>query len=175
MDTEWPEISNPVTLAAPAVTVFYTPLWGPLMIAHENFFRNKALSDGVFSSTTSWGLAFPNSHMVPLSISHTTRVTQTINIGLKTRLLRVCLGLGDSVGLSVLSYSKWVVCSLSSKAWLLFKKLLFVEYLSFRDEGIHTILLLGYRLCSWFKFTSSYRFCLVLVWKRMLIAVRVLS
>ena len=28
---------------------------------------------------------FPNSHMIPLSISHTTRVTQTTNIVLKTR------------------------------------------------------------------------------------------
>ena len=32
--------------------------------------------------------SFPNSRMVPLSISHTTQVTQTTNIGLKTRLPR---------------------------------------------------------------------------------------
>ena len=70
------------------------------------------------------------------------------------------IGLGGSVGLSLLSYPMWVVCFLSSKAWLLFKNLLFVEYPSFRDEGIQTILLLAYRLCDWFKFTSSYRFCL---------------
>ena len=47
---------------------------------------------------------------------------------------------------------------------MLFKKLLFVEYPIFGDEGIQRILLLGYRLCGWF--TSSYRLCLVLPWKR---------
>ena len=39
------------------------------------------------------------------------------NMGLKTRS-PLPLGLGGSVGLSVLSYPKWVACSLSSKAWV---------------------------------------------------------
>ena len=54
------------------------------------------------TSTTSWALAFPNSCMVPLSISHTTRlgVTQTTNIGLETRSPLL-------LGLSVLPFLKW--------------------------------------------------------------------
>ena len=60
--------------------------------------------------------AFPNSHIVPLPISHTTQVTQTTDIGHKT-CLRLLLGLGGSMGLSVLSYPKWVVCSFSSEIW----------------------------------------------------------
>ena len=83
------------------------------------------------------------------------------NIDLKT-CSPLLLGLGGSVGLSVLSYLKWSL--FPSFKSLSFEKLFFVEYLSFRDEGIQTILLLGYRFCSWF--TGSYCFCLVLSWKR---------
>ena len=79
---------------------------------HKNFFQKQTYFGSHSTSTTSWALAFPNSLMVPLSISHTTRITQTTNIGLNLHLL---LGLSGSVSLPVSSSSKWVVCSLSSK------------------------------------------------------------
>ena len=58
----------------------------------------------------------PREHLC-FSISDTIRVTpgQTINT-LKTRS-PLPLGLGGSVGLSILSDTKWVVWFLSSKAW----------------------------------------------------------
>ena len=103
-----------------------------------------------FTSTTSWELAFPSSHMVPLSMSRTTQVTQTTNIDL-TGCSSLPLELGGSLDLSVLFYPKWVVFSLSSKSLsMLFKKLLFVEYPSLGNKGIQTILLLGFGDCSWF-------------------------
>ena len=92
---------------------------------HKHFFRNEAVSSN------------------PDTI---------IDLESRSPLL---LGLGGSVSLLVLSYLKWVVCSLPSKAWVSFEKLFLVEYLSFRDEGIQTILLLGYRFSVWF----TYCFC----------------
>ena len=86
------------------------------------------------TSTTSWALAFPNSHMVPLSISHTTQITQTTNIGPKTSS-PLLLELGGSVGLSVSSYPKWVVCSLSSKAWESLR-MLFKFFLYFKNTQV---------------------------------------
>ena len=69
----------------------------------KRLFRNKALSDGA--------ILFYLDHLVstrvskdPLSISHTTRLTQATNIGLETRS-PLFLGVGGSVDLSVLSYS----------------------------------------------------------------------
>ena len=70
-------------------------------------------------------LAFPNSQVVPLSISHTTRVTKTTNIGLKnaftstsgTRRLRRSFS-------NILP--KWVVRSLSSKVWICYLKIFYL-------------------------------------------------
>ena len=62
-------------------------------------------------------LAFPNSHIVPLSISLTTQIAQTTDIGLKT-CSPLLLGLAGSVCLAALSYPKWVVCSLTSESWV---------------------------------------------------------
>ena len=98
-------------------------------------------------------------------VSHTTRVTQTTNIGLKT-----CSSVSGtrrlngsfSIILPKVSCSFPFLKSLN----MLLKKLLFVEYLSFRDEGIQTILLLGYRFCGCQWFTSSCCFWSVLSWKR---------
>ena len=56
------------------------------------------------TSTIQSAFAFQNSHIVPLSTLHRTQITLTTNIGLETRL--PLLGLGGSVGLSVLSYPK---------------------------------------------------------------------
>ena len=47
--------------------------------------QSSSVAQSHSTSATSWA---PNSHMVPLSISFTTRVTQSTNIGLKTRLPR---------------------------------------------------------------------------------------
>ena len=59
------------------------------------------------TSTTSWELAFPRSHMVSLPIPDTTQVPQTID-----HVLTVCsfalLGLRGSVIFSTSSYPKWV-------------------------------------------------------------------
>ena len=120
----------------------------------KHFFWTEAVSDDpiLFYLDHSWALAFPNS--IPLSILHTTRVTQK-PLSISNRVHLCFCGLGGSVGLSVLSYLKWVLCSLPSKAWVSFEKLFLVEYLSFRDEGIQTILLLGYRFSVWF----TYCFC----------------
>ena len=70
--------------------------------------------------------AFPNSHMVPLSISHATRVTQTTNIGLKKRLPRARRLRGS---FSIIPLK--VGCLFPFLKSLTVKKLLFVEYLSF--------------------------------------------
>ena len=47
----------------------------------KNFLRNDYTS----TSSESWALVFPNTLMVHLSVSNSTRVTKTTNIGLKTR------------------------------------------------------------------------------------------
>ena len=107
-------------------------------------------------------LAFPNSQVTPLSISHTTRVTKTTNIGLKNTFTSTSGTRRLSV--LVISYQGELFVPFPQSLNILFKNLSFVEYLSFRlgDEGIQTILLLGYRFCGWF--TSSYCFYFVLSW-----------
>ena len=95
-----------------------------------------------FILTKSWALAFPNSHMIPLSISPT-RVTQTTNIGLKTCSPLLPAGARRLVGSFSIILPKWVVCSLSSKAWICYLKNLFVEYPSLGDEGISEDLIIG--------------------------------
>ena len=71
---------------------------------HQNFFRNKAVSDSISTTSSTRVSKFTYG-----SILHTTQVhvTQTTNIGLKT-LSPLLLGL---------FYPKWVICSLSSKSW----------------------------------------------------------
>ena len=71
---------------------------------HQNFFRNKAVSDSISSTSSTRVSKFTYG-----SILHTTQVhvTQTTNISLKT-LSPLLLGL---------FYPKWVICSLSSKSW----------------------------------------------------------
>ena len=51
-------------------------------------------------------------------------------IDLKSRS-PLLLGIGGSVGLSVLSYLKWVICSLPSKVWVSFEKLFFCRISEF--------------------------------------------
>ena len=106
-------------------------------------------------------LAFPNLQVVPLSISHTTRVTQTTNIGLKNAFTST---FGTRRLRAVISYQSELFVPFSQKLEYVIKKSFICRYLSFRDEGIQMILLLGCRFCGWF--TSSYCFCFVLSWKR---------
>ena len=83
-------------------------------------------------STTSWELAFPNSHMVPLAVSFTTQMTQTTNYGL-TRCLPRCLGISGSKILSISSYPKWVDKFLFSKS-MLFENLYLHRIPKFRKQ-----------------------------------------
>ena len=104
--------------------------------------RNKAISDGAISFYLN-RLAFPNSHMVPLSISHMTRLIQTTNIGLETRS-PLFLGLGGSVDLSI--FLPKVSCySLSWRAWVCYLQLkTFISKIpKFRRRRISEVLLLG--------------------------------
>ena len=88
-----------------------------VLLLTRNFFRNKAVSDGAISFYLDHFVSTRVSKFtVPLSISHTA-------VGLKTRS-PLLLGLGGFVGHSVLSYLKWVVSSLSSKAWVSYLKTL---------------------------------------------------
>ena len=93
--------------------------------------------------TTSWELAFPKSHMVTCAAPSTTQVTQTTYHDF-TILGLVILGIGGSLDISISFYPRWAVYFLSSKACHL-RKLLFVEYPSFRDAGIQKKLLPGVR------------------------------
>ena len=128
---------------------------------HKYFFKDEAVSNGESHSTsTSWALAF----QIHGSFIHIVYDSSNLDHQYRSQsAFTSASGLGGSVNLSVLSIIPKVSC-LFPFFNKLFKKLLFVEYPSFGDEGIQIIILLGYRLRSWF--TSSYCFCMVLPWKR---------
>jgi hypothetical protein len=60
------------------------------------------------TSTTSWELAFPKSHMVTFATSRTIQMTQTTNHGL-TMCSPLLLGMKCSEIFSISYYPKWVV------------------------------------------------------------------
>ena len=74
------------------------------------------------TSTTSWELAFPKSHMVPFALCHTIQMTRTTNHGLTMRS-SIFLGTRWSEDFSISSYLKWVVWSFFLKSMSFFKKL----------------------------------------------------
>ena len=91
--------------------------------------------------TTSWELAFPNSHIVPCAISYTTHMTQTTNHGL-TR----CFWLQSDRWIFRYHTQSGLLNNFSLKSMSLI--ILFLEYPSFGDEGIQKIFSHAFRFCN---------------------------
>ena len=116
-------------------------------------------------STTSWELAFPKSHMATFATLNMIQILQITNRGL-TWCSHIILGLRGSLIFSISSYPKLVIFFVIPflKCVLFFILSYFVEYPSFRGEGIQKTLSHGFRFYIWFP--SSSFFSLVLPWKR---------
>ena len=96
------------------------------------------------STSISWALAFPNSHMVPLSISsnpdHQHRSQNAFTSASGARQLH------RSFSIILPRVSSSCLFPFFQSLSKLFKRVLFVEYPSFGDKRIQRILLSGYRL-----------------------------
>ena len=149
----------------------YRSSWKPcvsfLQDQNENAIQKTSSGTKLFrmarshsTSTTSWELAFPKSHMVTGVTRFTTQVTQNTYHGL-TIFGPVILERSRSLDISISFYARWVVFSLSSNVC---HSKIFVEYPSFGNAGIQKTLL------AWLKFSGCYSLvkfsCFVLPWKR---------
>ena len=130
------------------------------LLLKKNFFRNKAVSDGAISfyldhfvrtrvSKVAYG-SFYHAKYDPSDPDHISRSHKVHIDASGAKRIRGSFGI---------ILPKVSCLPLSSKVCFLF-----VEYPSFGDERIQTILSQAFWFCS--PFSSSYWFCLVLPWKR---------